>query len=279
MVDGDVDHPSTEKHEGHVYISKSDVEDGENLLPGDIVNFHLYVDEKGLGAERCSLEQRAPSQFNADAAEFVPKVEKSGGHNLMSDANEVAPWYKLQLFNLRADATEFVPGGRNMGADADEFVPCSPWTKPSPINDVFARLSQVFASDDEDDEDDFAITPANTSDSDKDSLFDESGESSEDDQVIKWQPHVEAPSLKIRARVKRPSSPDGSTSAGTTSDSEGESSCDNFPILTGKPHRVCATMAKFRPPPGLSPLPNYRPPPGLSLPWEVDACEFSGVAC
>merc|ERR1719478_872824 len=34
------------------------------LCPGDIVNFYLYVDDKGLGAEMCCVEQKATSRFN-----------------------------------------------------------------------------------------------------------------------------------------------------------------------------------------------------------------------
>lgn len=59
MVYGAIDHPAAEKHEGDIYLHKDDVVDGKTLYPGDIVNFYLYVDEKGLGAEMCCVEQRA----------------------------------------------------------------------------------------------------------------------------------------------------------------------------------------------------------------------------
>merc|ERR1719163_2419980 len=64
MVYGKVDHPSAEKHGGDVYIHKDEVMDGGSLCPGDIVNFYLYVDEQGLGAEMCRVERQASSCVN-----------------------------------------------------------------------------------------------------------------------------------------------------------------------------------------------------------------------
>merc|ERR1719424_2149139 len=72
MLDGEVDHPSVQKHGGDVYIHKADIVEGETLCPGDIVTFYLYADDKGLGAEECRVEQRAASCLNANAAEFKP---------------------------------------------------------------------------------------------------------------------------------------------------------------------------------------------------------------
>jgi len=133
MLDGEVDHPSVQKHGGDVYIHKADIVDGETLCPGDSVTFYLYVDEKGLGAEECRVEQRATSCFNANAAEFVPT-------NAMPTCEGK---------------------GFSMSTCAEEFVPECVLPKPAinePINveevaDLFLRLSQVFASDDEESDD------------------------------------------------------------------------------------------------------------------------------
>jgi len=133
MLDGEVDHPSVQKHGGDVYIHKADVVDGETLCPGDSVTFYLYVDEKGLGAEECRVEQRATSCFNPNAAEFVPTIAMPAGEGK----------------------------GFSMSTCAEEFVPGSALSKPAiaePINveevaDLFLRLSQVFASDDEESDD------------------------------------------------------------------------------------------------------------------------------
>jgi cold shock CspA family protein len=78
MALGDIDHPSVEKHGGDVYIHKDDVVGGDTLRPGDIVTFYLYVDEKGLGAEECRVEQRASLWWNTSAAEFQPLAVKQG---------------------------------------------------------------------------------------------------------------------------------------------------------------------------------------------------------
>merc|ERR1719409_16776 len=58
MVYGNIDHPSVEKHGGDVYIHKDDVVEYESLTEGDVVTFYLYVDEKGLGAEQCQVEEK-----------------------------------------------------------------------------------------------------------------------------------------------------------------------------------------------------------------------------
>jgi len=133
MLDGEVDHPSVQKHGGDVYIHKADVVDGETLCPGDTVTFYLYVDDKGLGAEECRVEQRATSCFNPNAAEFVP--------------TNAMPACEGKGFSMSTCAEEFVP----------ECVLSKP-TIVEPINveevaDLFLRLSQVFASDDEESDD------------------------------------------------------------------------------------------------------------------------------
>jgi cold shock CspA family protein len=130
QVCGDVDHPSIEKHGGDVYIHKDDVVDDEHLYPGDVVNFYLYFDDKGLGAEWCSVEQRAES--------FAPP---SGA----------MPQWNSKGFSFSATAHEFVPSY----AAADEAASIS---KVNRMADVFFRLSLAFDSDDDDDdEDDFHL--------------------------------------------------------------------------------------------------------------------------
>lgn len=133
MLYGEVDHPSVQKHGGDVYIHKADIVEGETLCPGDIVTFYLYVDDKGLGAEECRVEQRAMSCFNPNAAEFFPTTTKQACEGK----------------------------GFSMLTSAEEFVPECALSKPSVADDVnveevadlFLRLSQVFTSDDEESDD------------------------------------------------------------------------------------------------------------------------------
>merc|ERR1719446_261047 len=120
MVYGKIDHPSVEKHGGDVYIHKDDVVDGE-LAPGDIVTFYLYVDDKGLGAEYCQVEEKEGLRqgFNRDATPFVPK-----------------PASQKQSFGLNASAKDFMPKSTQV------------------YSDMLWRLSQVFDSEDEDESED-----------------------------------------------------------------------------------------------------------------------------
>jgi len=49
-----VDHPSAAKHEGKVYVHKQDLVGIEALDAGATVQFVLFTDASGLGAEQCS---------------------------------------------------------------------------------------------------------------------------------------------------------------------------------------------------------------------------------
>jgi len=49
-----VDHPQASKREGKIYIAKKDIEGGATSLEvGQLVQFHVFVDNTGLGAEEC----------------------------------------------------------------------------------------------------------------------------------------------------------------------------------------------------------------------------------
>lgn len=59
-----IDHPAAEKHRGQVYLHQSDIHNGATLKEGTQVNFFLYADKDGLGAEHCmaSKEQVEPTE-------------------------------------------------------------------------------------------------------------------------------------------------------------------------------------------------------------------------
>jgi len=125
MLYGEVDDHAAEKHGGDVYIHKDDIVNGATLCTGDIVSFYLYSDEQGLGAEECQVEQKAASRtFNANAVEFVPLAEGA----------------------LIASVEELVMPTELESADIDHV------TKIRGMCNVFQRLSQVFSSE-EDSED------------------------------------------------------------------------------------------------------------------------------
>jgi len=102
-----------------------------------------------------------------------------------------------------------------------------------PFQEVALRLSKVFACYDEDTDEEIDCTTSSDihSDEEKDCSCDESDGSS----LCGWDnmlyPRVEARGLGKPWKVSRAASLDGSTSTGTISDSDGESSCDSFPVL------------------------------------------------
>jgi len=52
---GEIDHPEAERNGNRIFIHKDDVREGDALKAGCLVEFYLFVDEKGLGAEDCRL--------------------------------------------------------------------------------------------------------------------------------------------------------------------------------------------------------------------------------
>lgn len=164
MVYGNVDHPSSAKHGGDVYIHKDDIMDGESLCPGDIVSFYLYVDEQGLGAEMCTVEQKA---------------------------SIATPTTQQEMISVNACAKEFVPAGG--------------WSKPAvkKMAGVFARLSQAFAWDDEDDDEGFAfVSPWKAKaapSSDGSTCGGDTSESEQDDDVSDCESELSLSPLKLTA--------------------------------------------------------------------------------
>jgi len=49
-----VDHPQAVKRNGNIYVAKKDMQDeAEPLHVGQLLQFHVFVDNSGLGAEEC----------------------------------------------------------------------------------------------------------------------------------------------------------------------------------------------------------------------------------
>merc|ERR1719305_1273371 len=57
------------KHKGMIYLHMEDLEDSEEPLVGAQVIFFVYVDEHGLGAERCTLVEQGSGKLEGDDAE------------------------------------------------------------------------------------------------------------------------------------------------------------------------------------------------------------------
>lgn len=218
QVFGEVDHPLSKKHSGRIYLQKSDIAEGQALETGDIVSFYLYADNVGLGAEKCQLDQK----------EHAPMKGMSG------------------------DAAAFVPGGA--------------FHSPEPVADMFARMSRTFESipanglvqmvgfnaayfdDDSSDDDDDAESAV----ADKESLHEESGDSSGDDAKTMLSTRHESIVRSAPWKTLRAVSPDRSTNEGTTSDASLG--------ITSESETEGTSLTLLRLPPG------FRPPPGLTLP-------------
>lgn len=67
MPDEPVEHELAAKRQGLVYLHMEDMEDEETPLTGAQVIFFVYVDEHGLGAERCTIVQQGDGEAQEDA--------------------------------------------------------------------------------------------------------------------------------------------------------------------------------------------------------------------
>ena len=54
--DQSIDHPAARKHQGRLYVSKTDLLDTSRPMPGDFCRFYVFKDASGLGAEEVSIE-------------------------------------------------------------------------------------------------------------------------------------------------------------------------------------------------------------------------------
>jgi len=139
-----IEHPDISKTSGRIYIAKKDVQGGCSLGKGDIVTFFLYVDEQGLGAEACTIEEEASSKLSPSASEFVPQVS----------AQEFVPqshWAPAAAAAWNVAASEFRPMTSSWNVAAYEFQPSMP---AEPTGQQMCAFNLAFFSDDSDEESD-----------------------------------------------------------------------------------------------------------------------------
>jgi len=257
MTLDDINHADVGMTAGRVYIHKRDVQHGASLAQGDIVSFYLYVDEQGLGAECCQVDQSASRSLCADADEFVPSCDAPPPSWNMSAA-EFVPASTTIPSGLSLQATEFVPSCFSvMKADVPEFIPAPAAPNIVLSNAHITAINLAFFSDDDSD-DESSIVSSDDFNGDKESNGGDTDsscyhilESLQQDWALKLSPDLDVAAKHAPWRKLSPVSfADDSTSAGAGSDSEEE------PIV----HCV------VRAPPGLSLPAGWRAPPGLSLP-------------
>lgn len=176
MVYGNVDDPASEKHEGDIYIHKDDVVDGNSLFPGDIVTFYLYVDDQGLGAEMCSVEERGAANW-ADVNEIAKVFSRLSNIfaslDVEDEAQDIDFMYegmettKLSKFNcaLSSDGstsegtTSEVEDNSSLGVDSDSeddrssmVVPVATTTKAAALPlQIFCPPPGLSLTEDDDD--------------------------------------------------------------------------------------------------------------------------------
>ncbi|CAJ1459018.1 unnamed protein product, partial [Effrenium voratum] len=48
-----VRHPKASMRQGRIFVSRTDLANSKDLMPGTFVQFQIFEDEQGLGAEKC----------------------------------------------------------------------------------------------------------------------------------------------------------------------------------------------------------------------------------
>lgn len=266
----EIDHPDADKIGGRIYFHRRDIVGPVAIVEGDVVEFYLYADGRGLGAEEVRLQgsdaavgklgsPRGGSHgrhqvLRQGAAEFTPVVSQVAqrfGQGLPPAlAESVARLGARPVMSVRmnAAAVEFVPGTLQCVAPT-VTVPacrigggCFAQTKVTP---AAAACLDVFA-----------VNAACLSDSDSE---DELGDVDQSERQPKACGSL-APNSKCRSMSAASSSTCWSGDSDIEETSSSETSACTSPTST--------SLCWLEPPPGLpvpAHLPRFRPPPGLTL--------------
>lgn len=242
-----IDHPAVSKNGGRIYVQKRDIVNGMTLVEGDKVAFYLYFDAWGLGAEAVRL------------------------HGWGSRAEEGRMESQVQ-FGMNVKAAEFVPGAHQSVAafpawrHAARPPTMSPQIAMSPgPNNVF--VNAAYWSDDSDEDEVCSVASDRSCDGDVEDVHVMTAAQRKDLKVAKR--------VLRKAHVRAISHGSSSTSVGSDSEGQDDSSASSPTMMTSPPPGL--SLPGLSPPPGLSqlgvravtPPPGLRhpglPPPGLSL--------------
>lgn len=124
-------HPDSEKHAGRIWVHRNDFRKGSKPRESDEVEFFLYADENGLGAEDCRVRVAGP------------RSKGRNGSSRKCNTSEQA-----SVFLMSPHAHEFTPG--QMNAHAVDFVPQHHFEQMWPC----ATQSVMFNGDAFEDDDD-----------------------------------------------------------------------------------------------------------------------------
>eukprot|EP00444_Apocalathium_aciculiferum_P038454 CAMPEP_0183484568 /NCGR_PEP_ID=MMETSP0370-20130417/178989_1 /TAXON_ID=268820 /ORGANISM="Peridinium aciculiferum, Strain PAER-2" /LENGTH=471 /DNA_ID=CAMNT_0025677859 /DNA_START=127 /DNA_END=1539 /DNA_ORIENTATION=+ len=130
----EIDHPDAQKNGGRIYFQRGDVAGGLQIVQGDDVEFFLYEDSRGLGAEDVRLRsvpvrpahgaeealQRPKAEVCAAAAELSPLAVPQVRSVPIRPAHEAEEALQRPKAELCAAAAEFRPSGRASGGSSPD---------------------------------------------------------------------------------------------------------------------------------------------------------------
>ncbi|CAE7569230.1 unnamed protein product, partial [Symbiodinium sp. CCMP2456] len=144
-----VEHPMSDKHQGRIYVSMSDLQGGlEALTVGSLCQFHLFQDASGLGAEEESPEPDLASAWATRAAWWpgdASAITMQAGKDIWY--SEPAAGYK----RLRTTPTAWVPRlssqvDKNSDGPRPPSTPPPSSLQPNPKSQVWPVRSRQFRS-------------------------------------------------------------------------------------------------------------------------------------
>jgi len=156
-----LEHPAARRHGGRIYLNRKDVKRGVVLVPGTLVEFYLYEDEKGLGAECCTwcahprwqprdLFFHRTVQSSMIYHQQLMKIRASLGNSWGSDFRRATSGSKYVMDYYSVDLTTLEDANKNESAGDGSSTALStdcPSTTLSPsIPTVFPVASLLHAN-------------------------------------------------------------------------------------------------------------------------------------
>lgn len=150
-----INHPDAARHGGRIYVNRKDFRARSEPQPGDEVEFCVYADESGLGAEDCYVVGEAEPKSVTDGEGWVNTCPAEFQEDVESDDESV----DVELYSTEAwhcHCTTFTTPNQQEWSSFHQIAPLDThlWQKQS----VCAFNTSYFADDSDSDSDDDYMT-------------------------------------------------------------------------------------------------------------------------
>lgn len=147
-----INHPDAARHGGRIYVNRKDFRARSEPQPGDEVEFCVYADESGLGAEDCYVVGEAEPKSVTDGEGWVNTCPAEFQEDVESDDESVdVESYSTEAWHCHC--TTFTTPNQQEWSSFHQIAPLDThlWQKQS----VCAFNTSYFADSDSDSDDDY----------------------------------------------------------------------------------------------------------------------------